>query len=446
MSSSNSPPATATGGARKRDEETAPARSILITSTGPSCDYRCYTLGEYLLNHERCNGSVSYRQRHTTDGSLFVGNLPHGCTEEELVEIFSKFGKINDVRIFVRAFDPNYGFIGFADVESAEKALSAKPILLYGVHRLDVKIWKWWKMTQSDSSGPSGFSALDRQTGSCYLYRIIDGTWAISPALGASDYYYLYNPANTPTLPLSGWRCNLGGGAMKDDPFLTISAAESPPACTVVTISAGPEGTTVLPDYLGDFTPTGKYRLGRPVYRNNKGKYLNAVAGWKVGDGENTDTHYRVTPFSTGSPCPADPRKEYLWSVSCEDHDNGYYYYDKTLLDQDKRLRNLVHGIKTLLQKQTIREIIEGEDEISTTVRIVLNYCCVDIRERLGRDFPSDLYQSLDTPERISTYIRDTMQSGSSGLRKYRLFTVGHQGCGKSSLNQTCFYPGRSQY
>ena len=79
--------------------------------------------------------------------------------------------------------------------------------------------------------------------------------------------------------------------------------------------------------------------------------------------------------------------------------------------------------------------MIEGEDQLATTVRIILNYCCVDIRERLDRDFPSELYQSLVTPERISTYIRDTMQSGSSGLRKYRLFTVGHQGCGKSSLN-----------
>ena len=91
--------------------------------------------------------------------------------------------------------------------------------------------------------------------------------------------------------------------------------------------------------------------------------------------------------------------------------------------------------LKTLLGKQTIQEMIEGEDQLATAVRVILNYCCPDIRERLARDFPSELYQSLDTPERISTYIRDTMQSGASGLRKYRLLTVGHQGCGKSSLN-----------
>ena len=111
------------------------------------------------------------------------------------------------------------------------------------------------------------------------------------------------------------------------------------------------------------------------------------------------------------------------------------YYYNKILLTQDGRLRSLIVDFKTLLGKQTIREIVQGDDQIATTIRIILNYSCADIRERLGWDFPSELYQSLDSPEKISTYIRDTIQSGYSGLRKYRLFTVGHQGCGKSSLN-----------
>ena len=126
---------------------------------------------------------------------LFVGNLPHNCTEEELVELFSKFGKVNDVRInqkqarqdssrggrdgkqnFVSIFSPpsvfnfnlrfplqvpNFGFIVFADVESVEKALSAKPILLYGNHRLNVEEKKM--RTPRDSTGPSGFSERDRQ-------------------------------------------------------------------------------------------------------------------------------------------------------------------------------------------------------------------------------------------------------------------------------------------
>ena len=124
-----------------------------------------------------------------------MGNLPHNCTEEELVDLFSKFGKVNDVRInqkqarqdssrggrdgkqsfvsfflsfhlgtFYQRFPlqvPNFGFIVFADVESVEKALSAKPILLYGNHRLNVEEKKM--RTPRDSTGPSGFSERDRQ-------------------------------------------------------------------------------------------------------------------------------------------------------------------------------------------------------------------------------------------------------------------------------------------
>ena len=34
---------------------------------------------------------------------------------------------------------PNFGFVVFADVESVKRALGAKPILLYGNHRLNVE-------------------------------------------------------------------------------------------------------------------------------------------------------------------------------------------------------------------------------------------------------------------------------------------------------------------
>ena len=280
----------------------------------------------------------------------------------------------------------------------------------------------------------------------------------------------LYNQANTSKLPLSGWFCSLVlGDEWKADRSLSISVAESPPACTAIAISAGPEVTRAVPDYLGDFTPTGQYSMGRPVFTNNKGKYLsmrNTDHGWCVSDGVN-NWHGIVSPSSTGSPCPADPRNSYstrynqkswlYWRrsgdlegdivVTCKDHDWNLDYYEKALISQnpDSHLRSLVLALKSLLGKQTIGEMIEGDDQLCSIVRIVLNYCCVEIRERLERDFPSELYQSLDTPERISTYIRDTMLSGSSGLRKYRLFTVGHQGCGKSSLNHYIRYIDREK-
>ena len=39
---------------------------------------------------------------------------------------------------------PNFGFIVFTDSESVEHALAAKPILLYGSHRLNVEEKKMW--------------------------------------------------------------------------------------------------------------------------------------------------------------------------------------------------------------------------------------------------------------------------------------------------------------
>lgn len=125
----------------------------------------------------RRSGLEESEQAKSGDSNqLFVGNLPHNCTEDELVDLFSKFGKVNDVRINQKqarqdssrggrdgkqSFVPNFGFIVFADVESVEKALSAKPILLYGNHRLNVEEKKM--RTPRDSTGPSGFSERDRQ-------------------------------------------------------------------------------------------------------------------------------------------------------------------------------------------------------------------------------------------------------------------------------------------
>ena len=51
---------------------------------------------------------------------------------------------------------PNFGFVVFTDVESVERALSAKPILLYGSHRLNVEE----KKMRRDDGG--GFSNRDR--------------------------------------------------------------------------------------------------------------------------------------------------------------------------------------------------------------------------------------------------------------------------------------------
>ncbi|CAL4141612.1 unnamed protein product [Meganyctiphanes norvegica] len=80
---------------------------------------------------------------------IFVGNLPHATTEEELKTEFSRFGKIVDVRINTAKGKtgpkgqghqvPNFGFVTFEEENSVNKVLSSRPIHLNGDHRLNVE-------------------------------------------------------------------------------------------------------------------------------------------------------------------------------------------------------------------------------------------------------------------------------------------------------------------
>ena len=124
---------------------------------------------------------------------LFVGNLPHDCTEDHLTDLFGKFGKVKliffipcqdhlwrvskcwcfnlkvtDVRINQKQgrdnqvarggkapqFVPNFGFIVFESTDCVERALAAKPIMLYGNHRY------FFQQREPTSSELYSFSAL----------------------------------------------------------------------------------------------------------------------------------------------------------------------------------------------------------------------------------------------------------------------------------------------
>ncbi|XP_063912441.1 ras GTPase-activating protein-binding protein 2 isoform X2 [Zophobas morio] len=69
---------------------------------------------------------------------LFLGNLPHNATEDELREIFSEFGAILDLRVHSKPTNktavpsgrapPNYGFITYESQTGVQNCLAAKPI------------------------------------------------------------------------------------------------------------------------------------------------------------------------------------------------------------------------------------------------------------------------------------------------------------------------------
>ncbi|XP_057660662.1 ras GTPase-activating protein-binding protein 2 [Diorhabda carinulata] len=80
----------------------------------------------------------SQSQNFNDVNQLFLGNLPHTATEEELREIFSEFGAILDLRVHSKPSKvggapgarapPNYGFITYETQQGVENCLKAKPI------------------------------------------------------------------------------------------------------------------------------------------------------------------------------------------------------------------------------------------------------------------------------------------------------------------------------
>ena len=53
---------------------------------------------------------------------MYVGNLKYSVTEEELENLFSRYGEVKDVRIIHKK---GFGFVEFETLEEAEKAKKA---------------------------------------------------------------------------------------------------------------------------------------------------------------------------------------------------------------------------------------------------------------------------------------------------------------------------------
>jgi RNA recognition motif-containing protein len=54
--------------------------------------------------------------------NLYVGNLTYSVTEEQLEELFSQYGTVEDVRVIDRK---GFGFVDMSSPEEAEQAMEA---------------------------------------------------------------------------------------------------------------------------------------------------------------------------------------------------------------------------------------------------------------------------------------------------------------------------------
>lgn len=95
-----------------------------------------FTISNLLLHliDDRRRSTGGPGSQYGDSHQLFLGNLPHSATEDDLRDIFSKFGSIVDLRIHSKPTGkgmpgtrvPNYGFITYEDQQSVQNCLNAR--------------------------------------------------------------------------------------------------------------------------------------------------------------------------------------------------------------------------------------------------------------------------------------------------------------------------------
>ena len=172
-------------------------------------------------------------------------------------------------------------------------------------------------------------------TKSYYLYKYDTGAWHVSDELGDSGGG-LFNSNTSPAPPRSGWQYwEVNIGEDRADPNLSIVTISdtSTRICPIINISARGAAARKVPDYLGRFTITNQFSAGRPVYRNNRGKYLRVLPGtpdWSVSDNVVTDDQ-RIWSGAAAGLCPASDRSRYNKRRNI----NSWQYWDNGWRDGD---------------------------------------------------------------------------------------------------------------
>lgn len=65
---------------------------------------------------------------------VFIGNIPHEANEEDIHQMFSRFGRISRVRLHSnprKEWLPRYAFISYDNVQSVRQCLMNKVILIF---------------------------------------------------------------------------------------------------------------------------------------------------------------------------------------------------------------------------------------------------------------------------------------------------------------------------
>ena len=107
---------------------------------------------------------------------------------------------------------------------------------------------------------------------------------------------------------------------------------------------------------------------------------------------------------------------------------------------EKKKMESILNNLRRFIQQDPelelqigdIEEAVTGNSVISSVLRMISYQQYPDSRTTLAEKFPFDL-QFLE-PSRIVSFMEDVIKFGAGSVRKERLFVVGHQGSGKTSL------------
>ena len=107
---------------------------------------------------------------------------------------------------------------------------------------------------------------------------------------------------------------------------------------------------------------------------------------------------------------------------------------------ENKKMENILIDLRRFIQQDPelqlqigdIEEAVTGNSVMSSVLRMISYQQYPDSRTTLTEIFPFDL-QFLES-SRIVNFMEDVIKFGAGSVRKERLFVVGHQGSGKTSL------------
>ena len=82
-----------------------------------------------------------------------------------------------------------------------------------------------------------------------------------------------------------------------------------------------------------------------------------------------------------------------------------------------------------------VEEVLGGNSLMSSVLRMIAYQTIPEMRTTLAADFPSEVrFVGEKAETRIISFVEDVIKFGATSVRKERVFLVGHQGSGKTSL------------